>query len=222
MPVISFNNGRNHVYHKPCCPYALRIKVGNRMNLDVKDLKHMGYRPCKYCSGVKFTLKEEVKGAQKFLISNDIHYLFSDTGEELYLKTDISFWRISYSVRRDGFVLYHGNFAPGDKQLIELLSPRQYHFQQDEPACGGIKKHLQYIVSHDRYIRMVNGEKVDLPCRTKREKKLAQKTRRSINRRRARNVMSALAELERANPELKQLSLANNEYNCIKPRKGKR
>ena len=78
----------------------------------------------------------------------------------LYVKTEVSCWKLVYSRREEKIFLYHRNKS-SQPLNFDLPQAERYHRQTDVQPSASINKHLRYIYEHDRYrAAEAKGEKL--------------------------------------------------------------
>ena len=69
---------------------------------------------------------------------------------DIYVLSDIAYWRITYLKEWDSFVLYHGNTVPTDLN-ISRYREADYHYQKDVKPTISIMNMMVYIKRHDDF-----------------------------------------------------------------------
>ena len=200
MANIRVLSTESKVYHRPGCRYAKRIQVKNSMDMSVDEAKCYGYRPCKCCNTMEYVYESEWCCIDYFRRRKDMEYLFKDG--ILYIKTNVSCWKLIYNKTTERVMLYHRNRC--DKP-VDFTKPEneQYHMQKDYANTMKIKPLLIYIYEHDRY-REAQEKGVELTSFTsERSRILAAKSKRREQRRRLDDLF---AMLERNNKGYRKLS----------------
>ena len=120
----------------------------------------------------------------------------------LYIKTEVSCWKLVYSRREEKIFLYHRNKS--DQPLnFDLPQTERYHRQTDVQPSASINKHLRYIYEHDRYrAAEAKGEKL-VTFTSERSRILAARAERKMQRKRIDNLF---AILEASNQGYRELS----------------
>ena len=188
------------IYHRSGCRYAKRIQVKNRMDMPFAEAKHYGYRPCKRCNTMEYVYESEWCNIDYFRRKKDIEYLFKDG--ILYIKTNVSCWKIIYSKKSERVVLYHRNSCDIP---VDFTKPEneQYHLQKDCASAITINALLKYIYEHDRY-REAQERGVELTSFTSKKSRIL--AARSKRREQYRRVDDLFAMLEQNNKGYRKLS----------------
>ena len=197
--IISKRKGSN-IYHETWCPYAKKIQLKYRRNVDIETAKECGYKECRYCGGMHGTYKTLIrdpgsygKMRRKFAISYD------RKDNALCFRSDIGFWKILRNNVTGKMYLYHlnkSNFSPNvsDKYLMRRL----FHRQTDVAPTSNLARIIQYIYEHDKAKRMMwDGDYRKLPQKTKKQKQYYKKARQKQIRKEINRVNDIFAKLER-------------------------
>ena len=138
------------IYHRKLCRYRKMINWRDRRSVDLNDVRIMGYTPCKIC----FSFQNKYKNER-----GNIDYLFRNTGvqrelvdDALYIKTDVSFWKILYSCEDDSCELYRSVTFRNDASIAEYKDAEYVHLKIDE------QKHT--IMKLMLYIKMLDEKKL--------------------------------------------------------------
>lgn len=189
------------VYHKLGCRYVDRMLQQNQLQVTRDDAIRHGCRICRYCNSMNHHVYTEDSVIEYFK-RNGMQFKYIDG--ILYVKTEISCWKLVYVRAEEKLTLFHRN-ASSVPVNFEHPEHERYHHQDDVPYASTISKYLNYISEHDRYKAVVmNGETVT-SFSSRRSKNLAKKSdrKRSINR-----VNYLFRCLERENDGYKQMSFS--------------
>lgn len=188
------------IYHRPACRYARRIKNKNKMELFNWEAKEYGYRPCKCCNTMTYLY--QVEGPSMDYLNRSWGLSFRMIDGIVYVRTNISCWKLVYSRREEKIALYHRNDsdAPVD---FENPQNERYHRQKDCVHAHSISSLCKYIYEHDRYQEArQNGQKLT-SFTSKRSRILAARSDRKAARKRLDSLFLAL---EKEHPGYKKLS----------------
>lgn len=188
------------VYHRPGCLYAKRIKPVNLVKMGVEDMKYHGFTPCSCCNSLHFVYKSETnieKPVKRWGLTLKM------AGEELFVKTNISLWKLIYSKKSEKITLFHRNHSEKGVNFEEPWTEK-FHKQWDFAESNNISSVLEYIFEHDRYREArKNGKKLPSGV-SKRCKRLAKCVERKERRKK---VDKLFEKLEKSDPSLKKLSI---------------
>lgn len=188
------------IYHKPGCRYVSRIKSQNKMSLTKHDAKKEGYHVCRYCNGMNHHYRVEQKTLDFYAKSKNMQ--FNYINEILYVKSEISCWKLVYARREEKIALYHRN-ATNKPLNFKYPQYEAYHRQEDKMYCNSLEGYLDYIYEHDKYkATIARGENVKRFSSKKYEKLEAKAQRKRENKR----IDYLFRMLERQNAGYKELS----------------
>lgn len=205
--VIPLNRPRimskdSNLYHRNGCRYALRIMPKNLVRIGLFTAEVEGIKPCSVCNRMSFIYNNEkaylIKSTAKWPIT------FKIMGEELYIKTNVSLWKLVYSVPTSKIILYHRNHS---EKEIDFENPRNeaFHRQKDFPPSNEILPVCKYIYEHDRYKESrITGKRLRYTGVNKKYKKKAEKFERKEKEKR---IESLFKVLEKENPAIKKHSI---------------
>ena len=200
MSIFRALSTESKIYHRPGCRYAKRIQDKNRMDIPIGEARRYGYKPCKCCNTMKYLYESEWCSIDYYRRKKDMDYLLKDG--VLYIKTNVSCWKLIYNKKVERVMLYHRNSC--DKP-VDFTKPEneQYHPQKDCDSAITIKALLKYIYEHDRY-REAQEKGVELTTFTSEKSRiLAAKSKRREQHRR---VDDLFAMLEQNNKGYRDLS----------------
>ena len=189
-----------NIYHRASCIYSKRIMPKNRMEMGPFEAKKHGYRPCKCCNTMKFLYDRDISTLDYYKRKMAMDYKMVDG--ILYIKTEVSCWKLVYSRREEKIFLYHRNKS-SQPLNFDLPQMERYHRQTDVQPSASINKHLRYIYEHDRYrAAEAKGEKL-VTFTSERSRILAARAERKMQRKRIDNLF---AILEASNQGYRELS----------------
>ena len=188
------------IYHKKGCGYAHRIKYKNLLSLTKSDAKYQGYRVCRYCNSMNYHFTNEQYKLDEYKKHKNMDYKFIDG--IIYIKTEISCWKLVYIRKDERFALYHRNYT--DKPLnFDCPQYEPYHLQMDNKNSSSIASILYYIYEHDKYkAAIARGEKITSYS----NKKYMRRAERAEKKRSVRRVDYLFGMLDKQNSSYKQLS----------------
>lgn len=145
---IISTNSKEKIYHFGGCKYVQKILPRNKIAVPRQEAEQSGYRPCKYCNTMKVRFRQEEGNLKKYAGTKNIS--FNLQAEVVYVKTEISGWKIIYRAREQKFILYHRNDSskPVDFEHPEL---EKYHRQKDQRPFSTLTDCLIYIYRHDLF-----------------------------------------------------------------------
>ncbi len=184
------------VYHERNCWHLKHSKQANWIYIKPEKADRKGYRPCKCCSTTRFHLTYERKVLNRFIEGKNMEYKVLDNA--MFVKTEISCWKILYVPRDMTYRIYHRNKSdqPVDFQHPEL---EHYHFQQDKQDATTMAACFQYIRSYDSFRKIeqeVGGNMKIVNISPKYRRQFINRKRRQEQRR----LDSLFAALERRPP----------------------
>ena len=159
---------KRRVCHRQGCPYEKRIDFHNKMMLKVTQAEQMGYGSCSYCSGLKGDVSVNTAKLDAWKRSNTIDFYYRPETNELFIWTDIGFWKVSEN-RYEAYLLWHRNTYNKDIPF-EKARRGQFHRQSDLGATYSLDKIIDYILAHDRAKAIMRVDYRQLPQSTKKQK----------------------------------------------------
>lgn len=192
--------GNSQVFHKPGCKYIHQMKPENCMPLSEAEAREAGYRICRCCNGMDFHMKTEKQAIDRYQKCRKMDFKY--IGGILYVKTEISCWKLVYIRYMESIVIYHQNDTsiPLD---FEHLEREKYHRQKDIFSRKEIEDCLYYIYHHDQYKAAVARGDKEIRFSSKKYEKSAKKVSR---RRQQRRVDYLFRMLEKENKGYRELS----------------
>ena len=192
----------SQVYHERDCHHLKRTPESKWKTISVEPAAKKHYRPCKCCGTVSFHMRYERKVLNRFIEGKDMEY--KTIGDTMYVKTDMSCWKIVYNPAKLNYALYHRNHSP---LPLDWAHPESegYHRQVDKACTATIAELFQYIRSHDAFRkaeRDTGGDLKRMSVSPKYQQQVIRKRRRQ-ERRRLENLFAAI---ERKNPEYAALA----------------
>lgn len=189
-----------NIYHRPSCRYAKRILPKNRMEIRPYEARQYGNRPCKCCNTMKYLYERDIATLDYYKRRFGMDYKMVDG--ILYVRTEISCWKLIYSKKEERIFLYHRNKS---RQPLNFETPEKerYHRQEDCQGSSTMNNHLRYIYEHDRFRSAeAKGERLTT-FTSERSRNLALKAEKKAARKRIDNLF---AMLEEGNKGYKKLS----------------
>lgn len=178
--IVSFES-KSKVYHKPGCHHISRIKKRNQIEMTKGEAERAGFRICRCCNGMGHHKRAEKHVLEHYEKEKGMEFKYIDG--ILYAKTDFGCWKMVYVRGEQRIVLYHRNHT--DKELnFEEPQYEFYHRQHDVPHSGSISHYLKYIYEHDRFKKAERSGNGFTTFSNKKNKKLAEKSRKKDSRRR--------------------------------------
>lgn len=133
--------------HEENCRYAKMIAAHNRVAFDTPEEGFAaGGTACIHCSVLMKKVSAEFRGLQRICEANGIDIIFDYSDGTLNIAAPRSEWKISTLGDGHALNLYHKNTANYDDGSSPYAG---YHAQRI--WYGTIRRHLEYIVAHDRY-----------------------------------------------------------------------
>jgi len=190
------------VYHERSCWHLKHSKQANWIYFKPEKAEKKGYRPCKCCSTARFHLTYERKVLNRFIEGKGMEYKI--LGDAMYVKTEISCWKILYTPKDMTYRIYHRNKS---ERPVDFLHPEleRYHFQQDKRDATTMAECFQYIRSHDSFRKSeqeAGGNLKIVNISPKYRRQFVNRKRREARHR----LDSIFAALEQKNPEYAALS----------------
>ena len=192
------------VYHDSRCRYVQRIYKRNRKALSEQELLNARYKPCKYCNGIHFFINLYKAEIEKFCSNNN--YEYDVIKHQLFIRTNISCWKIVYLKREGVFVLYHRNHTKRHIKRSEIFKCG-YHLQKDVSEKKMIQEFFDYIRKHDTFRTDEYKDYKKLPRDTKQQKEYYNKAKKKNRRKGIRTVDRLFAEIERKDASMKKWSI---------------
>ena len=188
------------VYHKPGCHYVSMMKRENRLEVTKANAIAHDCRPCKYCNSIHYHINVEDSFLRSYKNKYDFDFVVID--EALYVRTEISCWKIVYIKSQEHFVLFHINRVPENFDFTHPQTCR-YHFQAGAPKSKSIVGLLRYIYEHDRYKAAVNSGETITDFTSHRARNLAARSDKKLEKRRLNYLFK---QLESEKPGWRELS----------------
>lgn len=178
--VVSFET-KLKVYHKPGCHHISRIKKKNQVVLTKGEAERAGFRICRCCNGMGHHRRVEKETIEYYESKKGMEFKYIDG--ILYVKTDLGCWKMVYLRGEQRIILYHRNY-PNKELNFEAPQYEYYHRQYDVPHSGSISHYLKYIYEHDRFKKAERSGNAFTSFSSKKNKRLAEKSRKKDSRRR--------------------------------------
>ncbi|SCX09660.1 hypothetical protein SAMN02910339_01378 [Lachnospiraceae bacterium YSD2013] len=188
------------VYHKPGCHYVAMMKRENRLDVTKANAIAHDCHVCKYCNSIHYHLNVEDSFIRSY--KNKYGFDFVVIGDALYVRTEISCWKIAYIKSQEHFTLFHINRVPENFDFTHPQTCR-YHFQADAPQSESIAHYLRYIYEHDRYKAAANAGETITDFTSHRARNLAARSDKKLEKRRLNYLFK---QLEQENRGLRELS----------------
>lgn len=192
----------SQVYHEYDCWHLRRSSKDRWRYITIDRANKRGFRPCKCCGTVRFHMRYEQKVLNRFIKGKNMEYRVID--DVMYVKTEISCWKIIYNPEAMTYALYHRN----SKALpVDFTHPQNehYHRQADKGCTAKMEELFRYIRSHDAFRKSEQETGGDL----KRMSVSPKYRQQYINRKRRqehRRLDELFAALERKHPEYTALA----------------
>lgn len=188
------------VYHKPGCRYVKRIKNSNYIEISKGEVVAAGYHICNYCNSMNHLLNAE-KGITN-LFERKHNMKFNYINGILYVRTELSCWKLVYSRSAKKIIIYHRNSSDSE---IDFQHPDQekYHRQIDIKYVKNIQNALKYIYEHDKYWMYEKEGRKPNHFSSKKYERQAQKRQK---RQSIKKVDEMFRMLEIQNPEYQKIS----------------
>ena len=188
------------VYHKPNCHYVWQMHYENRLTVSREDAIAHDCRICRYCNSMNYHVKAEEQTLAYYRKNKGMEFNWIDG--VLYVKTDISCWKLIYLRSKECLTLYHINHMP---ENFDFSHPQtcKYHWQDDAPSSDTIAYYLNYIYEHDRYKASVMEGVEITDFTSKKARNLAERVQKKCDRKRIDYIFKAL---EAKNPNYKKIS----------------
>ena len=170
------------------------------MFLTKHDAKKKGYHACRYCNCMNHHFRVEQQTLKFYSTRKNMQ--FNYINGILYVKSEISCWKLVYVRKEEKIALYHRN-ATNKPLDFEHPQYEAYHRQEDKMFCNTLAGYLDYIYEHDKYkAAIARGETVKRFSSKKYEKLEAKAQRKRENKR----IDYLFRMLERQNVGYKELS----------------
>ena len=198
MGDVVISTKERSVFHESYCPYAKRINKKYKRYIS-EDLAHSkGYCECKFCRSVKGIIyKYRCK-----LPSVNISYDPIDNA--MCIRTDIGFWKILWRDNIEKWQLFHMNhtgwkcFNP--KLPDKTLMRGSFHRQFDCRSTSNAEKIIEYILSHDRNVQIIETSGIkNLQKSTPKQKVNYRKAKNRKRKEDIKNVFKIFKEIEKEN-----------------------
>ena len=198
--VISINTS-SKIYHKHGCRYVKKMLPQNRLDISKKEIRRQGFHCCRYCNSMNHHYNTEQTIMNHYAKNKNMEFQYVDG--ILYVKTEISLWKLVYSRKEEKIAIYHRNTSPEPVNL-NCLEKEQFHRQRDMEYAETIQGCLNYIYEHDQYRSALERGEKNIHYSSKKYERQAVKNekRRNINR-----VYYLFSVLEKQNEGYKKLSL---------------
>lgn len=181
MSVIVSANSREKVYHYGGCCCERKIRESNKIKLDLDEARAQGYRRCKCCK----TRERHIPIEHGFHVNMghipNLEYRYDTHSDTFYFRTDSGFWKAFW---RDGYVLYHRNTYIDKLSFDKLKYGNVFHRQEDVRMGTSLGKMVNYLVAHDKAMKVIDVDYRKLPQTTRREQEYFKKAR-SISKKRS-------------------------------------
>ncbi len=188
------------IYHKHGCRYEQRILPQNQLVIAKNDIRKQGYKCCRYCNSMNHHYNTEWLVINHYEKKKNMEFKY--VNGMLYVKTEISLWKLVYSRKDEKIAIYHRN-TTAEAVNMEYLENEKFHRQKDIQYVETIQGCLSYIYEHDKYRGAVDRGEKEIHYSSKKYEVRVAKTerRRSINR-----VNYLFTVLEKQNKEYKKIS----------------
>ena len=188
------------VYHKPNCHYVRRMKEDNRLVVSRAEAIAHDCRICRCCNSMNYHFRNEAQTLALYAKKRGMEFI--KIRGVLYVKTDISCWKLVYLKSKECLTLYHINRMPENFDFSHPQTCR-YHWQNDVPSADTIEQYLNYIYEHDRFKAAVRDGVTLNEFMSRRAQNLAERVQKKHERKRIDYIFKAL---EAENPGYKKLS----------------
>lgn len=197
--IVSFES-KAKVYHKPGCHHVKNMKEKNQVTMTLKNAERAGYRICRCCNSMAHHKRVEQQTINNYEEKKGMQFQFING--VLYVKTEVGCWKMVYTRGDHRIVLYHRN-ATSKELNFKAPQYEQYHRQIDVPHSISIAHYLNYIYEHDRFKQAEQNGQTLTSFSSKKNKRLAEKSRRKSAHKRVDNLF---AMLESQNTGYRQFS----------------
>jgi len=192
----------SNVYHERNCWHLKHSQKKCWLYTNPEKAEQRGLRPCKCCSTVRFHLTYERKALDRFVSGKSMTYKI--IGDSMYVKTDISCWKIIYDPSKLDYVIFHRNKSSAP---IDFDHPERehYHRQKDKQGAPTMEACFRYIRSHDSFRKseqLAGGDLKRMNISPRYQKQVQNRRKRQERRR----LDAIFAALEQQNPEYKTLA----------------
>ena len=197
---------KHRIYHRPGCMYAKRINNKNREEMSREKALKCKYHECKYCAGLHGDIRAHKKAFSKWEQKHKISFTYDKHTDTLYVRTEISFWKIYLKKDIGKYLLYHLNTYRKGMDQMEA-EHGEFHRQTDVKASEDLVRPIEYIIEHDKAKLTIKDDYRKLPQATKQQKKYYRAAERKAKNKAERRLAYLFATLEEQDPELVSYSL---------------
>lgn len=191
---------KRRVFHRQGCPYEKRIRQENKTTLRISQAENMGYHQCAYCSGLKGDVSVNTAKLDAWKRSNTIDFYYRPETNELFIWTDIGFWKVSEN-RFQAYLLWHRNSYNTDMPF-EKARRGAFHRQSDLGATFSLDKIISYVLAHDKAKAIIQVDYRQLPRSTKKQKMYYKKAQNRQKNKECRRVDDLFKLIESQNRAL--------------------
>ena len=168
------------VYHRPNCHYVKRMRPENRLSVTKMEAIEHGCCACRYCNSMNYFVNIEQEVIDRYKTNVGMDFLYSKG--TLFVKTDLSCWKLVYSRQLEKIILFHINNMPENFDFTHPWTC-SFHRQEDVPVSNSISKYLSYINEHDKYKAAVKSGQQIISFSSKKSRNLAIRSEKKSARR---------------------------------------
>lgn len=180
MEVIVDKN--NQICHKPDCSTIQFIEEEYKENMTLKEAENYHYNKCKTCLGFGEYIKSQKSYFPSWEQKYHIQIFFNELERFIFVKTNISFWKIYLNYDFNKLQLFHLSELSEEISFHEMsldeLKNAKFHRQMDVRPTDSLGKIINYIGEHDKAKQIIADNYKKLPTNTKRRKKYFKRAER--------------------------------------------
>ena len=194
------------VYHECDCHHLKRTPKSKWESITTEEAEKRHYRPCVHCGTVGFHMRYEQKVLDRIIKGRNMEYRV--VRNAMYVKTDISCWKIVYNPAKLYYMLYHRNRSA---EPLDFNHPEreEYHRQTDKKSAATMAELFQYLRSHDAFRKSEQNAAGDLKKINVNSKYRAQYRSKVLKKQRRKErvrLEKLFAAIEQNNPEYAALA----------------
>lgn len=199
--IMSMESG---IYHQPKCRYIRRIKDKNILETTQYEVQRQGFIPCKCCNTMIHHYQSEKQSIDFFREKKGMDFLF-DNRNALYVKTEVSCWKLIYLPSRERVGMYHRNHS---RFPVNFQQPwrERYHKQEDRFLYVTIEDALDYIYEHDKFRAAVDAGEIPTELSNKKYKNSVKKVIRKKERNRMEYLFRVIENQAKDRNQMRQYS----------------
>lgn len=197
---------RSKIYHRVECIHAKKIKYEYRVMKEMRKVSKKSQVFCSYCEGLHGEVNCRKDLFDWYRESKHVQITYIPKEKNLYVQTQIGFWRIHLSEEKGKYVLFHRNkFWEGLE--FERAIRGGYHRQDDVAATNSLEQVLNYIVAHDVAKVTIQDDYRKLPAKTKKQRAYYRAAERRAKRNAHQRIDYLFSKIEKASPGIVALSV---------------